>query len=484
MERRESRNVAQFKLSPEAPTAGPFKGYERLDWINSRASRKETKSFANLMHHFSAYNLHQAFRGLDGSKASGTDQMTKQKYAEALHENIQTLSDKIQRGGWRPKPTRQVMIPKANGGWRPLAVGCLEDKIVQTLTAKILEAIFEPEFYSFSYGFRAGKSQHQAIAKVYASIANRAKANCVVEMDIEKFFDNIDHDKLIQLIETKISDTSFLRHLRRQLRNSTLTQDGNLLKNETGAPQGNPVSPVLANIYLHYVLDEWFFQKWVDHGEMVRFADDAVFIFTQESHATEFRKQLEARLLNEGNIRLNTEKSHLVRFHSHTKEGNISFLGFTFYWGKKYCGPNLLRVKTASKTLNRCMQSFTQWIRNERNRVRLKELWQQAATKLRGHYQYFGVSTNRGKLYHYYNACIHALFKWLNRRSQKKSFNWERFSRRLTFEPLPLPTLSEALVNITNGLGLESKHKPRSRMRKLRTYGSKRSSGRQSPLFT
>jgi len=142
MERREPGNVSQFKFSPLAPTVGPFRGYEKLDWINSRAGRTGAGSFANLMHHFSPYNLRQAFRRLDGSKATGIDHVTKQKYAEALRENIEKLSVEIARGGWRPKPARQVMIPKPNGGWRPLAVGCLEDKIVQTLTAKCLEAIF------------------------------------------------------------------------------------------------------------------------------------------------------------------------------------------------------------------------------------------------------------------------------------------------------------------------------------------------------
>jgi len=483
MERSGARNVTQFKFSPLAPAAGPFRGYEKLDWINSRASRMSTGSFANLMHHFSSYNLRQAFRRLDGSKAIGIDQMTKQKYAEALTENIDRLSVEIAKGGWRPKPARQVMIPKPNGGQRPLAVGCLEDKIVQTLTAKILEAVFEPEFFSFSYGFRHGKSGHQAIAKVYRNIHERAKANVVVEMDIEKFFNSINHNKLIELVATKISDKKFLRHLGRILRNSTLSEDGELLRNETGTPQGCPASPILANIYLHYVLDQWFFDQWAEHGEMVRFADDAIFVFRDEAKATEFRKALEEQFTRNA-IKLNAEKSGLIRFHSKTREGNISFLGFTYYWGRNRAGLKLLRVKTAAKTLNRCMQSFYEWIRTERNRKRTKELWQLAAAKLRGHYQYFGVSFNQAKLHHYYHACINALFKWLNRRSQKRSFTWERFQRRLLFQPLPLPLLGKSLLDITNGLGLESKHKPRSRMRKLRTYGSQRSFGRQLPLFT
>jgi len=437
------------------------------------------------MHHFSSYNLHQAFRRLDGSKAIGIDQMTKQKYGEALRENIEKLSSEIDRGGWRPKPARQVMIPKPNGGWRPLAVGCLEDKIVQMLTAKILEAIFEPEFYRTSFGFRQGRSQHQAIAKVYKAIRERAKENVVVEMDIEKFFNTINHDKLMKLIETKISDVKFLRHLRRILRNSTLSEDGELLSNETGTPQGSPVSPILANIYLHYVLDAWFHNHWVDHGEMIRFADDALFVFKDEQKALEFRKALEKHLAEEGNIKLNAEKSGLIRFHSETREGNISFLGFTFYWGKNQRGRNkILRLKTAAKTLNRCMQTFYEWIRLERNRKRTKVLWQLAAAKLRGHYLYFGVSFNRNKLYHFYHSCIRALYKWLNRRSQKRSFSWERLSRRLMFEPLPLPLPWNALVDVTNGLGLGLKHKPKSRMRKSRTYGSQRSIGTQIPLFT
>src|SRR5436853_2823183 len=205
-----------------------FKGYERIDWIHSAALRNSEERFMNLMHHFNVNNLRAAFRQLEGNKAVGVDQITKQVDQEYLEENLFKLFDEIKRGGWRPKPSREVLIPKPQGGFRPLAVGCLEDKIVQALTAKILEAIYEPLFHRHSFGFRSGKNTHQALARLY-KVISQVEDNCVVvEMDIEKFFNSMDHNKLIELMETRIGDSFFLRHISRQLRNSILGENGEI----------------------------------------------------------------------------------------------------------------------------------------------------------------------------------------------------------------------------------------------------------------
>jgi group II intron reverse transcriptase/maturase len=358
----------------------------------------------------------------------------------------------------------------------------LEDKIVQTLTAKILEAIFEPIMHRHSYGFRSGRSAHQALAKLYEQVNRRGKHAVVVEMDIEKYFDTIDRDKLMQMIETRIQDPFFLRHLRRTLRNSILVKNGKLLDPLTGTPQGAPVSPVLANIYLHFVLDEWFDQNWMNKGEIIRYADDAIFVFDDLDTAQAFRDALEHRLAEYG-LRLNADKSGIRKFGPKDQSGDLPFVGFCLYWGKDWILRPVLRVKTNPKRLHRAIQEFTLWIKRNRHRWKLDILWEKAKAKIIGHYNYSGVSFNLAKLSHFYFACRWQLFKWLNRRSQKKSFTWDGFLRRLMFKPIPKPTQGAIVIDLTNGLGTVLKRKPKSRMRKSRTYGSERSPG-LSPVFT
>jgi RNA-directed DNA polymerase len=482
MERSGARNVAQGELFPEDCTVGLFKGYKRLHWIHSAAKKVEVERFATLMHHFNQHNLRRAFWTLKGSKATGIDRVTKVAYEKNLTENLTNLEGKIQRGGWRPRPSREVLIPKPQGGKRPLAVGCLEDKVVQTLTARILDAIWEPLFYPQSYGFRVGKSAKQAASRLHRALHRRQKQCAVVEVDIEKFFDSMNHGWLMERIQSRVSDPRFLRHLRRTLRNSILTVEGETKLSERGTPQGSPASPVLANICLHYLIDEWFMKHYSDTGEFVRYADDVVFIFSDEQEARDFLEALKERC-QEAGLQLNATKSKVVSFSKSAPKGTISFVGFEHYWGRNRTGQRMLKVKTSNIRLRRSMQAFRDWIKRCRNRYPLKKLWKLAADKLQGHYQYFGAKTNSRRLRHFYYACCQELFKWLNRRSQKRSFTKERFERRLWFNPLPLPPFEKHLPDFKRDLDSEWKHKPRSRMRELRTYGSQRSAGR-APVFT
>lgn len=368
-EPRETQRVNRFKLTPEACTDGLFKGYIGIDRINSAATKGTTDRFTHLMHHLGEFNLRQAYRKLDGAKASGIDQITKEEY------------------------------------------GCLEDKIVQNLCAKILEAIYEPIFHRHSFGFRPGKDAHQAIARLHQEIRLR-KDDCTV------------------------------------------------------------------------ILDQWFQDNWAVKGQMVRYADDAVFVFNNEQDATEFQKALNERLANEGGLKLNADKSGLTRFSERKPEGNIPFLGFIFYWGRTVTLKRILKVKTDPKKVAASIQRFKEWIKANRHQHRLAKLWELVATRLRGHYNYYGVTSNEAKMNHYYYACIRELFKWLNRRSQKRSYNWEGFLQRLRFDPLPKPPHGKALIDITNGLGSKLKHKLKSRVREIRKHGSERSRGWQHPLFT
>src|SRR3989304_1901203 len=264
MERRARRSVAPSKKAPVTHAAGPMPGYARLDWIHSAAGDPRGEKMHSLMHHLNVQNLRQAFRSLAGNKATGVDHVTKDGYQQNLDENLAALERSIRGGGWHPRPAREVLIPKPQGGMRPLAIGCLEEKIVQTLVARILDAIYEPIFHRHSYGFRRGKSAHQALGRVYEVIDARRRSCTVVEMDIEKFFNSVSQDWLMRTLEQRIDDPHFLRLIRRLLRNSILHTDGTLAEPLAGTPQGSPASPVLANICLHYLLDDWFTKNWSD----------------------------------------------------------------------------------------------------------------------------------------------------------------------------------------------------------------------------
>ena len=472
------RYVNQSTKAPAGRTDGSFTGYARLDWIHSAVRRRRHEKMHNLMHHLNAYNFRRAFRTLDGSKASGIDHVKKNDYQKNLGENLAALTNEIQKGGWRPRPAREVFIPKPQGGTRPLAIGCLEDKIVQTLVARILEAIYEPTFHHHSYGFRRGKSAHQAVGRAYETIRARRKSCTVVEMDIEKFFNSVNQEWLMRTLEERIGDVRFLRLIRRLLRNSVLHADGTMAENLSGTPQGSPSSPVLANICLHVLLDDWFRKNWSQKGQFVRYADDAIFVFSNEQDAIAFKQALTERMAEAG-LKLNEDKTRVVPFSARNPKGTVSLLGFELYWGKRPGTGKTLKVKTIPKRLNRSLQASTTWVKGVRNRMTLANLWKLMASKLRGHYNYYGVTFNEAKLSHFYHACMGAIFRWLNRRSQKRSFTWKQFLQRLRFEPLPRPPQSFELINITSEHGAEGNHKTKSRMPKLGTYGSVRSASQQ-----
>jgi len=473
--------VSQLSLTPQVCEAGPFRGYVKLHWIRAAAEKRRHERVGSLFHHLNADNLRRAFRELDGSRACGVDGVTKQQYQVKLESNLRALQDNIRCGGWRPRPSREVLIPKPQGGTRPLAVGCLEDKIVQTLAARILEALYEPLFHRHSYGFRRGKSPHQALGRLYSVINSRRKKCVVVEMDIEKFFNSVDHEWLLQKLKLKIADEHFLRLIGRMLRGSVLHEDGSLAETERGTPQGSPISPMLANICLHHLLDGWFEDEYAGKGEFVRYADDAVFVFTDEETARSFQAALQLRL-QEAGLSLNIAKSAIVPFSAQAPVGVVSFLGFDFFWGKDRKGGRLLKVKTAAKRLHRSMQAFTDWVKATRSQKPLKQLWADARARLNGHFNYFGVRFNEAKLSHFRFVCMGSLFKWLNRRSQKRSLSWGQFERKLHFNPLPLAPQGEELIDITAEHRAVRKHQPKSRMRENRTSGSVRGLSGLRPL--
>jgi len=447
MERRERQRLDRKQLTQVGHRAEQTgKGstlQEQLQtnsWLRiSLAAKDRTVRFNNLFCHFSVANLRQAFNALDGSKAVGIDGITKRQYAKNLEVNLESLVSRLHKGTYRPLPKRGSLIPKADGRTRQIAISAFEDKMVEWVMAKSLSSVYEPLFIRTSYGFRPGRSAHDAIKTTYASLKNDKRPH-VVEIDLANFFDSVPHRKLIRLLGVRITDRRFLGLIARFLKAGVLEQQGDLKFGESGTPQGSVMSPVLANAFLHYALDEWFLKNYGAKGRIiVRYADDAIFLFDLKHEAENFRGELKIRL-NKYGLSLNEDKSGIIHF-GKTRGNVFQFLGFTFYWSKDHTATRRvsLRVKTARTTLFKKIQNFQDWIKDVRSRMSLNDIWRIAAAKLRGHYNYYGVHTNRPKLNHYYHAVVGSLFKWLNRRSQRKSFNWDRFARRLRNHPLPLP---------------------------------------------
>ena len=391
--------------------------------------------FKTVHHLLKVELLEAAFHRLDERKAVGLDGVSKDRYARNLAANLLDLEDRIQRGAYKPTLARQVLIPKANGKTRPIAISAFEDKVVQMAVAMIMDSLYEPLFKDVSTGFRPRRGCQDAIGKVY-HLLKRNYRPYVVDCDIKAFFDSMNHDKLMEFVGKRISDQRFLRLIRRLLRMGVMTQEGEE-SNRVGSPQGSVVSPILANIYLHYVIDTWFEETHKKYDQqMVRYADDTVFCFRDTQAAHTFLESLKVRL-RENHLELNEDKTKIVEFR---KEGpnRFNFLGFTFYWGNTQQRTKLLKTKTEAGKLRKAILEFKLWIRTCRNRYPLKDLWKMAAEKLNGHYAYYGTTVNN-KLGFYYFTCMKLLQKWLNRRSQKKSMGWTAFQERLRLFPLPKP---------------------------------------------
>lgn len=403
--------------------------------------------FHNLMCQLKVGLLSRAFHSLDGHKAKGIDGMTKARYGKELEANLERLQDQLHKGSYHPLPARQVLIPKANGKMRPLAISSLEDKVTQKAVADILTALYEPLFVDASLGFRPKRGCHTALQRLYHWLKEGTRPY-VVDVDIEKFFETVDHERMIQILQKRISDQRFLRIIRKLMKAGVMV-NGEAVPNTTGTPQGSVVSPILANIYLHDILDQWFSTTYQNqYQKMVRYADDVIFCFKRKEDAEEFYQALEGRL-GENGLKLNQEKSRIVSFQQ--KEHNVfHFLGMTFYWGKDRKRRIFLKLMTQSEKFRGSIRAFTEWIKTNRNRRRTKVLWEEAKAKIRGHYAYYGVSFNR-RLASYYMLCGKILYKWLNRRSQKTSMSWDRFLKRLKRDPLPKPWGCDCL-DITQGV--------------------------------
>ena len=414
----------------------------RITWLSKQDSQKK---FESLMHLFNCESLLECFHELDKNKAVGIDGVNKMAYAMNLNGNIEALITKMKNMAYRPGPIREVLIPKEGkpGATRPLGISNLEDKIVQKMTHKVLESIYEPLFLNCSHGFRPGRSCHTAIQALQDHLFGN-DVQTVIDIDLKNFFGTIDHLQLENILKEKIKDPKFMRYISRMFKSGILT-DGELKISEEGVPQGSSCSPILSNIFAHYAIDTWIEEmvKPACKGtvELFRYADDGVICCQYEADAQRIRQSL-AKRLEKFKLQLNEEKTKLVAFDKKAaaqgvEQGTFDFLGFTFYWGKSRAGRVIPKLETRGKTMRTKLTRVKEWIKKERNRRPLKELWKTFKAKLRGHIQYYGVSHNSFRVKSFLYGATKIMFKWLNRRSQRKSFTWEKFQFFLERNPLP-----------------------------------------------
>lgn len=424
----------------------------KLDQIAIKAKRDKRLKFTSLVHLINEENLAECYKELKRNKACGIDQVTVEAYGENLEEKLRTLVDSMKRKQYQPQPVRRVYIPKVGSKEkRGLGIPSTEDKLVQIMLKKILENIYEANFLDHSYGFRPGRSCHQAVNALDKAVMHKP-INYIVEVDIKKFYDNIQHKWLMRCLRERITDPNLLWLVKRFLK-AGIVKAGYYESTKQGTPQGGIVSPVLANIYLHYVLDLWFEKKFKSQSrgsmQLIRYCDDFVMCCEKEEDAKEFLESLKQRLGKFG-LEIAESKTRIVKFgkkewyqaeREKRRTNSFNFLGFTHYCGKSRNGRLMMKQKTAKTSLSRKIKETKEWMKMVRNRNRLKDWWQKLKTKLVGHYSYFGISGNYRSLNQFYRSIIRLAFKWINQRSHKRSMNWEQYTYYLQVNPLPKPRI-------------------------------------------
>ena len=415
---------------------------DRIAWLSKQDS---TKEFQCLMHLFCSDSLTERFHRLNREKAMGIDGVDKTSYERNLEENIQGLLKRMKDMAYRPGPVREVRIPKEGkqGATRSLGISNLEDKIVQGVMKDVLESIYEPLFLDCSYGCRPGRGCHDAIRALQHHLY-QSEIQTVIDIDLKDFFGSIDHNVLEEILRQKVKDERFMRYIIRMFKAGVLAK-GELRVSEEGVPQGSICSPILANIFAHYAIDVWIQQdvqpRCRGTVRLFRYVDDAVICCQYAEDAQRIRAALPKRLAR-FKLQLNEEKTSLVPFDkrlaaSGVEQGTFDFLGFTFYLGKSKGGRIIPKLRTRAKTMRAKLRSVRAWIKEIRSGRSMKEIWKIFKAKLRGHIQYFGVSHNQKWVEKFLFHARTIVFQWLNRRSQRKSFSWEKYNGWLLINPLP-----------------------------------------------
>lgn len=421
---------------------------KKLNLIAAKARKDKKLRFTSLVHLINEENLAECYKELKRGKALGVDGVSVEEYGKHLVENLSKLIGKMKSGGYRPLPVRRVYIPKVGKDEkRGLGIPAVEDKLVQTMLKKILESIFEADFIEGSYGFRPGRNAHQAVKALDQAVMGK-NINYVVEVDIRKFFDEVEHDWMMKCLKERIADPRILELVNKFLK-AGIIEEGQYQETEQGTPQGGIISPLLANIYLHYVLDIWFEKKIKPKGrghmQLIRYCDDFVVCCESKADAEEFLGSLKERLGKFG-LRIAEEKTRIVKFGRGEwylaetqcrKTESFNFLGFTHYGARSRRGKWIMGHKTTKENLRRKLKEITEWLKTIRNKVKLGEWWPILQAKVRGHINYFGISGNFRCVMQFHWRVTHIGFKWLNRRSQKKSMTWEKYRKYLESKPIP-----------------------------------------------
>jgi len=413
--------------------------------IAKKAQEKKDLRFFNLYRLIDENLLLDCWRDIRKKAAYGVDGISAKEYGENLIDNIRNLVERLKRKTYRARLVRRHWIPKLDGRMRPLGIPVVEDKLLQLAVTRILEAIYEQDVLRCSYGYRPNKGALDAVDKLTVKL-QFGRYNVVVEADIQGFFDNLDQDALVEMLGRRIGDRQLLRLIKKWLKAGVLNTDGTVAHPLTGTPQGGIVSPILANVYLHYTLDLWFQEvvKWHSKGEacLIRYADDFVCGFEHQGEAQHFYGALEHRLEKFG-LQLAAAKSRVIPFSRNGEPGasRFDFLGFEFYWGKDRAGKPHLKRRTSRKKLRNSLANFTQWCKQSRH-VPLGELFSTLNLKLRGYYNYYGVPGNSAGLKRFFNQAKGTLWKWLNRRSQRRSFTRQGFDDLLQHFRVPQPRIT------------------------------------------
>lgn len=432
------------------PNTQPTQSGERvsqgLNGVRERARKNKQERFTALLHHVNVDLLRESYHELNRKAVPGVDEMTWQEYATGLEERLKDLHSRVHRGAYRAQPSKRKWIPKANGQLRPLGMAALEDKIVQSAVVRILNQIYEEEFLSFSYGFRPKRSQHQALDALYVGIRSK-KVNWILDLDLKGFFDNIDKERLMELVELRIADTRVLRLIRKWL-NAGIIEEGVWSETETGTPQGAVISPMLANIYLHTVLDQWTHQ-WRQRAQgdviIVRYADDAVIGFQHEYEAKKFLSDLRERLGQYG-LELNEEKTRLIRFgrfarlnreeRGEGKPESFTFLGFQHICAENSLGRYEIRRITDGDQRRKKLRDIRQKLHRKMHDP-VERTGRYLRSVLNGYYQYHAIPGNIPVLKRFRQQVARQWFHALDQRSQRRP-TWEKLGK-LFDHWLPVP---------------------------------------------
>jgi group II intron reverse transcriptase/maturase len=419
----------------------------RLERIAELARKHPERAFMSLHHVIDVEWLREAYRRTRKDAAVGVDGQTAQEYGLNLEGNLETLLGGFRTGSYRAPPVRRVHIPKGDGCTRPIGVPTFEDKILQRAVAMVLEAIYEQDFHPGSYGFRPGRSAHDALAVLWEGLMSQ-RGGWVLELDIRNFFGELDHGVLRRFLDERVTDGVVRRAIDKWLKAGVL-EDGAVTHPEEGTPQGGVVSPILANVYLHGVLDRWFETevkpRLRGRAFLVRYADDAVLAFEQETDARRVMDVLSKRFEKYG-LRLHPDKTRLVRFTRPRRDGgsggdgpgSFDLLGFTHHWALSRKGNWVIRRKTMRSRFTRAIRRIREWCRVHRH-LPIAEQCKALGQKLRGHYGYYGITGNYVALVRFADAVKCAWRRWLGRRSQRGRISWERFRLLLEHHRLPPP---------------------------------------------